>query len=87
MFLPGLLDSRADEHRTIRRLEAEGARLTALSSRDFSAFGFPSFGTDYNRLLGEWIRGDSKRIASFGDVGEPVSGSYPSAAFTIYERR
>jgi len=87
MFLPGLLDSRADERRTIRRLEAGGVRLTALSSRDFSAFGFPSFGADYNRLLGEWIRGGSKQIASFGDVGKPVSGSYPSAAFTIYERR
>ncbi len=87
MFLPGLLDSRADERRTIRRLEDEDVRLTALSSRDFSAFGFRSFGTDYDRLLGDWIRGGSKRIASFGDVDKPVSGSYPSAAFTIYERR
>jgi hypothetical protein len=87
MFLPGLLDSRADERRTIRRLEGEGARLTVLSSRDFSGFGFPTFGSDYNRLLGEWIEGGSRPIARFGDVDEPVSGSYPSAAFTIYERR
>jgi hypothetical protein len=87
MFLPGLLDSRADERRTIKRLEAEGARLTVLSSRDFSGFGFPTFGSDYNRLLGEWIEGGSRPIARFGDVDKPVSGSYPSAAFTIYERR
>jgi hypothetical protein len=86
MFLPGLLDSRADERRTIRRLESENVRLTALSSRDFSGFGFRSFGTDYDPLLGDWIR-QSRPVARFGDVDEPVSGSYPSAAFTIYERR
>ncbi len=87
MFLPGLLDSRADERRTIARLEREGTRLTVLSSRDFSAFGFRRFGTDYDPLLGGWIRTESRPIARFGDVGSPVSGSYPSAAFTIYERR
>src|SRR4051794_13952108 len=87
MFLPGLLDSRADERRTIRRLESENVRLTALSSRDFSNFGFRSFGTDYDRLLGNWIRGRSRQVARFGNVSKPVSGSYPSAAFTIYERR
>lgn len=87
MFLPGLLDSRADERRTIRRLEDRGVRLTALSSRDFSNFGLPTFGVDYNRLLGEWIESGSRQIARFGAVEKPVSGSYPSAAFTIYERR
>ena len=87
MFLPGLLDSAADERRTIRRLETEQVRLTALSSRDFSAFGFPSFGADYNRLLDDWIRSDSRVLARYGDVDKPVSGSYPSAAFTVYERR
>jgi hypothetical protein len=86
MFLPGLLDSVADERRTIERLEQRGVRLTALSSRDFSAFGFREFGVDYDRLLGSWIE-QGKRIATFGDVGKPVSGSYPSAAFTVYERR
>jgi hypothetical protein len=86
MFLPGLLDSRADERRTIRRLEGEHVRLTALSARDFSGFGFRSFGTDYDPLLGNWIR-HLPSIARFGDVHNPVSGSYPSAAFTVYERR
>lgn len=87
MFLPGLLDSRIDERRTIRRLEAENVQLTVLSSRDFSAFGFRTFGADYDRLLGSWIGGRSRPIAHFGDVDKPVSGSYPSAAFTIYKRR
>jgi hypothetical protein len=86
MFLPGLLDTKADERRTIRRLESEDVRLTALSARDFSAFGFRSFGTDYDRLLGTYIEQGSRRLASFGDVDKPVAGSYPSAAYTIYER-
>jgi hypothetical protein len=87
MFLPGLLDSRVDERRTIRRLEDEDVRLTALSSRDFSAFGFRSFGVDYDRLLGAYIERGSRRLATFGDVDRPVAGSYPSAAYTVYERR
>jgi hypothetical protein len=87
MFLPGLLDSRADERRTIARLEDRGVRLTALSARDFSGFGFREFGVDYDPLLGDWIERGSRRVASFGDVDSPVAGSYPSAAYTIYERR
>lgn len=87
MFLPGLIDSRADERQTIARLEGENLNLTVLSARDFSAFGFRSFGGDYDQLLGQWIRTGSRPVARFGDVNAPVSGSYPSAAFTIYERR
>jgi hypothetical protein len=87
MFLPGLIDSSADERRTIARLERENVNLTVLSARDFSNFGFRSFGSDYDPLLGKWIRTGSRPVARFGDVTHPVSGSYPSAAFTIYERR
>jgi hypothetical protein len=86
MFLPGLLDTRADEERTIARLKVSGTHLAALSARDFSAFGFKEFGSDYDPLLGAWIEG-GRQIASFGDVDAPVAGSYPSAAYTVYERR
>jgi len=87
MFLPGLIDSTADERQTIARLEREHVKLTVLSARDFSAFGFRAFGTDYDPLLGKWIDTGSRPVAQFGDVDHPVSGSYPSAAFTIYEKR
>jgi hypothetical protein len=86
MFLPGLLDTRADERRTIERLESGGVRLTALSARDFSGFGFKEFGVDYDQLLGAYIE-RGRKITSYGDVDKPVAGSYPSAAYTIYERR
>ena len=71
-----------------RAWRQSGVRLTVLSSRDFSAFGFPQLRRRLRPAC--WASGsarDSRRIASFGDVDEPVSGSYPSAAFTIYERR
>lgn len=87
MFLPGLLDSKADERRTIARLEQRGVRLTVLSSRDFSAFGLREFGVDYDPLLAAAIKRNSRVVAVYGDVDKPVSGSYPSAAFTIYEHR
>lgn len=87
MFLPGLIDSTADERRTIARLERERVGLTVLSSRDFSGFGFPRFGVDYDPLLGRWIGERWHPVARYGDVSAPVSGSYPSAAFTVYERR
>lgn len=87
MFLPGLLATRADQRRTIERLDRERVRLTVISARDFSAFGAKEFGVDYDRLLGAEIKRDWQPIATYGDVDKPVSGSYPSAAFTIYERR
>jgi hypothetical protein len=87
MFLPGLLDSRADERRTIARLKSRGVRLIALSARDFSSFGSTEFGVDYDRLLGSYIKDGSRLLATFGDVDAPVAGSYPSAAYTVYERR
>jgi hypothetical protein len=87
MFLPGLLDSKADERRTIARLNDGGVRLIALSARDFSNFGLPEFGVDYDRLLGADIERNSRLLATFGDFDAPVAGSYPSAAYKVYERR
>ncbi|HEX3042662.1 MAG TPA: hypothetical protein VHP56_11305 [Solirubrobacterales bacterium] len=87
MFLPGLLDSRADEQRTIARLKSNDVRLVALSARDFSAFGFRTFGTDYNRLLGNYLEREYRPIATYGDFSAPVAGSYPSAAYKVLERR
>ena len=44
-----------------RGWKTRGVRLTALSSRDFSGFGFrASSAVDYNRLLGELDRGRSQ---------------------------
>jgi hypothetical protein len=87
MFLPGLIDSAADERRTIARLEREKVNLTVLSARDFSNFGFRTFGADYDPLLGSYLEREYRPLATFGDFAAPVAGSYPSAAYTVSERR
>jgi hypothetical protein len=86
MFLPGLLDAPSDERAAIARLRAGRVRYTALSARDFSPYGYETIGEDYNRLLIAAIRRESRLAASYGDPSQPVAGSYPSAAFEIYER-
>jgi hypothetical protein len=87
MFLPGLVDSVADERRILQRLDRSDTRIVVVSARDFSAFGLPTFGVDYDRHLAAGLRRRFRPIATIGDLGQPVAGSYPSAAFTVYERR
>ena len=71
MLLPGLLDSRADERRVIRRLRARGVRVAVVGARDFGPFGFKTFGTDYNQVLGTYLRGAATRVERVGDLGQP----------------
>jgi hypothetical protein len=87
MFLPGLIDSVADERHTLQQLDRSGTRIVVISARDFSAFGLPTFGVDYDRLLVAGLKRRFRPIATIGDPTQPVAGSYPSAAFTVYERR
>jgi hypothetical protein len=87
MFLPGLLDSTADERAALARLRRERVRYVVLSARDFSPYGFRTIGVDYNRTLIAGLRRNSLTVAKFGDTQRPVAGSYPSDAFTVYERR
>jgi hypothetical protein len=83
MLLPGLLDSRADERRVIRRLRARGVRVAVVGARDFGPFGFKTFGTDYNQVLGAYLRGAATRVERVGDLGSPAAGTYPSRGFEI----
>ena len=63
MLLPGLLDSRADERRAIARLRAaRRARTPSSGARDFGAYGFTTFGIDYNQALGAYLRGAATRV-------------------------
>jgi hypothetical protein len=83
MFLPGLLDSRADELAAIARLEAEHVRYAVIDQRRFSGYRFERFGVDYNRLFGKWLTRGGAPVASFG--GPPrVGGTNPSNFYTVY---
>jgi hypothetical protein len=83
MFLPGLLDTRADERAAIARLERERVRYALLSTRDTSAFDSGRFGSGYDRLLGRYIR-SGRLLATFGDPSAAPGGGNPSQGFRVY---
>ena len=83
MFLPGLLDSRADEVAAIARLEAEGTRYAIVDKRRFDGYRFERFGIEYNRLLAAWIHRNGPPVATFGDGGR-VGGTNPATTFSVY---
>lgn len=84
MFLPGLLDTRADEVDAIAQLEAEGVRYAVLSGRRFDGYGFQRFGGDYNLLLAARIEREGGPVATFGDDAL-AAGTNPSTSFAVYD--
>ncbi len=80
MFLPGLLDTKADERIAIARLRAEGVRYALVSNRDTSAFETGRFGSGYDQLLGRYLR-SGRLVASFGDLSAAPGGGNPSEGF------
>ena len=82
MFLPGLLDTRADELAAIAELDAEGVRYAIVSRRRFDGYDFERFGGDYNRLLMSRIEREGPPVAVFGDG--VAAGTNPSTSFAIY---
>jgi hypothetical protein len=83
MFLPGLLDSHADEVAAIARLEAEGIRYAVVDKRTFVNYGYEHFGTEYNRLLAAWIERNGPPVATFGDGSSP-GGTNPGTTYSVY---
>lgn len=86
MFLPGLLDTEADERQAIARLRREGVRYALLSNRDTSAFETGRFGSGYDRLLGRYLR-SGRLVATFGDLDAAPGGGNPSQGFRVYSLR
>jgi hypothetical protein len=84
MFLPGLLDTRADEVEAIAQLDAEHVRYAVVSGRRFDGYGFQRFGGDYNRLLDARIKREGGPVATFGD-DNLAAGTNPSTSFAIYD--
>ena len=86
MFLPGLLDTRADERAAIARLEREHVRYALISIRDTSAFETGRFGSGYDQLLGRYLR-SGRLVATFGDLSAAPGGGNPSQGFRVYGLR
>jgi hypothetical protein len=87
MLLPGLLDSRADEVASVARLREARVATAVIGARDFSAWGWRSFGTDYNRLLGDALRRATVSSTTVGRLSDPAAGTNPSKGFTVARLR
>jgi hypothetical protein len=84
MFLPGLLDTAADERAAIALLERRLVRYAIVSTRDTSAFDVGRFGSGYNRVLGAYLRSGGRPV-EIGDPAAAVGGGYPSKGYRLYE--
>ncbi|HEY6780764.1 MAG TPA: hypothetical protein VI111_07415, partial [Thermoleophilaceae bacterium] len=82
-FLPGLLDSRADEREAIARLRREHVRLAVIGRHRFVGYGVTTFGRDYNQLLASWLRSHGQVVAAIGDRGYDAAGTNPARAFEV----
>jgi hypothetical protein len=81
--LPGLLATPADEVRAIERLRREHVRLAVIGARDLSVWGTPTFGVDYDKALGAYLRRTATSITTVGTLADPSGGTIPSKGFTI----
>jgi 4-amino-4-deoxy-L-arabinose transferase-like glycosyltransferase len=86
MFLPGLIDTAAEERAAIARIEREGVRYALVSTRDTSNFETGRFGFGYDRVLGAYLR-SKPLVATFGDVAAAPGGGNPSQGFRVYALR
>jgi hypothetical protein len=85
MFLPGSLDSVADERAAIARLRREGVRVAVIGQHRFVGYGgFTTFGGDYNRLLGGYIAANGPPVVSYGARGPAVGGTNPTHRYGVY---
>ncbi len=83
MFLPGLIDTAAEERSAIARIERERVPYALVSTRDTSAFETGRFGVGYDRVLGAYLR-SKPLVATFGDVAAAPGGGNPSQGFRVY---
>ena len=87
MLLPGLLASPADERAAIARLERTRVRLAVVAARDYRDYGRATFGVDFDRGLGAWLRSRTVTATELGDRSTPAAGTYPSRGFMLLRLR
>jgi hypothetical protein len=86
-LLPGLLDTPAEERAAIARLRRAHLAFAVIGARDFSAWGTPTFGVNYDPLLGAYLRRETVSRRVIGTLADPVAGTYPSKGFTVLQLR
>ncbi len=83
MLLPGLIDSRGEELAAVERLQHEHVPVAVIAARDFSRWGAPTFGVDYNPVLGAYLHRSSTATQQIGELANPEGGTNPSKGFTV----
>ncbi len=86
-LLPGLLDTPAEERSAIARLRRAHLAFAVIGARDFSTWGTPTFGVNYDPLLGAYLRRETVARRVLGTLADPVAGTYPSKGFTVLQLR
>lgn len=86
-LLPGLLATPAEERAAVARMRREHVALAAVGARDLSIWGTPTFGVDYDPLVGGYLRRTASATVTVGSLVHPVGGTNPSLGFTIYNLR
>ena len=86
-LLPGLLATPAEERGAIARLRREHVRLAAIGARDLAAWGTPTFGVDYDGVLGAYLRARVEARETIGTLAPPAGGTNPSRGFTVMRLR
>lgn len=84
-LLPGLLATPAAESAAVARLRREHVALAVIGARDLSVWGTPTFGVDYNKLLGAYLRSSARTSSTAGTLADPSGGTIPSKGFTILQ--
>ena len=84
VFLPGQLDSKADERAAVAGLRAAGVRYAVVSQRRFVGYGFQRFGIEYDQLLASALLRPGNRVATFSTPGPIPGGTTPSHSYAIY---
>ena len=82
-LLPGLLATPAAQERAIARLRRDHVRAAVLGARDFSLWGTASFGVGYDKLVGDYLRGATTSVQTFGSLSHPVAGTFPSNGYQV----
>lgn len=86
-LLPGLIGSTSEQAGAIARLRSEHTALAVIGARDLSAWGTPTFGEDYDKLLGAYVRQTSSSKTITGSLAQPAGGTIPSKGYTIWKLR
>jgi 4-amino-4-deoxy-L-arabinose transferase-like glycosyltransferase len=82
-LLPGLIATPAEQRAAIARLRDEHVPLAVIAARNLSVWSTHTFGVDYDKILGGYLRSSASSRTVAGSLSRPAGGTIPSNGFTI----